>query len=737
VVVGWSLSHLCQATPRTLVRRLAGRLGKAIRGGAAELLARLTAGHVSDREFARTLADFETVEGFLRLIRTSQMPAFFFPSSSRERIVHALHQAHPTAREMALARADRICAHVLNLLGSGDVHLGRFEAVSSRVTGAGDWPWHCDFKSGHSWNARTYYKRSRPAPYPGGYDIKVPWELSRCQHFAWLGQACWFTGDERYAQEFVAQVLDWIDQNPPQFGVNWACTMDVAIRAINWLWGYHFFRDSRALGDEFRLALFKSLLAHGRHIFGNLEWSEQLTSNHYLSDLVGLVTLGILLPEFKEATQWRKKGLDELWSEMEKQVYPDGVDFEASTSYHRLATELFLSPIILCQLNGIPVPSEVMDRLEKMVEFVMYYTKPDGTVPLIGDADNGRLHRLKVWDDPAREWIDHRYLLAIGAVLFEREDLAQAAGDQWEEAIWLLGERAIAFKEQFEAKKRPPLRLGSRAFPHAGIYVMRRDEDLYLILDAGPNGQNGNGGHAHNDTLSFEVYAYGRTFLCDPGAYVYTADYRWRNRFRSTAYHNTVVVDGEEMNRFVDRRLFQMRNDAIPKVHRWEVSGSADFFDGEHSGYERLKEPVTHRRQVYFDKREGLWIIRDRLTGAGEHRFDLYFNFSPLTLLFDEGDPLAVRTDCAGGASLAVVPLDREGLSAEISQGWVSYSYGTKIEAPVVRYSKTAHVPAEFLTVLFPMRGKMTAQEIQRVATASLARLPSAWLSVPREEESS
>jgi hypothetical protein len=364
---------------------------------------------------------------FLDHLTIREEPLFFLEPTCRHEFVDAMCEVCPEAESLIIAAADRVCDHVFDLLGSGPTHLG--EQID----------WHVDFKTGHRFDPDKYYADVRPAPYPGGYDIKVPWELSRCQHFAWLGQAYWFTEDEKYAQEFVDQILDWIEKNPPQFGVSWACTMDVAIRAVNWLWGYYFFKDSPSLDDDFLLAFFKSLLGHGRHIFSNLENQGDFTGNHYLSNLVGLIYLGILCPEFKEARRWREFGLRELEKEMFKQVYPDGVDFEASTSYHRLVTEMFLSAVILARLNGHEFSQPFMERLEKMVEFVMYITKPDGTVPLIGDNDNGRLHRLKVWDPPEREWVDFRYLLAIGTVLFEREDFALAAGDQWVEAICLLG----------------------------------------------------------------------------------------------------------------------------------------------------------------------------------------------------------------------------------------------------------------------------------------------------------
>jgi len=127
---------------------------------------------------------------------------------------------------------------------------------------------------------------------------------------------------------------------------------------------------------------------------------------------------------------------------MKLRVYPDGVDFEGSISYHRLVTELFLSATLLCLKNGIDFPRWYMNHIEKMIEFVMYYTKPDGTVPQIGDNDDGRLHILSNYGNWNR--LDHRYLLSVGAVLFKRQDFKDAASKFHEEAFWLLGEEGLS-----------------------------------------------------------------------------------------------------------------------------------------------------------------------------------------------------------------------------------------------------------------------------------------------------
>ncbi len=615
---------------------------------------------------------------------------FFIESDTKEQVVAMLKELAPEAPDLLVAEADRICAHVFDLLGSGPTPLG------DKID------WHVDFKTGHRWNPKTLYKRIRYAPYPGGYDIIVPWELSRCQHLIRLGQAYWVTCDERYAREYVAQVQDWIESNPWPFGVNWACTMDVAIRIVNWLWGYYFFKGSPSLTDEFLLTFYKSLLVHGCHIRRNLENQWLVNNNHYLADLVGLIYLGILCPEFKEAAEWREFGMRELWQEMFNQVYADGVNFEASTAYHRLTTELLLSPILLCRLNSISVPDEVMARFEKMLEFVMYYTKPDGTVPIIGDCDNGRLHRLNVWTNPEREWIDHRYLLAIGAVLFQRDDFAQAAGDQWQEALWLLGEQAISFKEAYDRKKLSPQNLGSKAFSSGGIYLMRND-DLYMIVDAGANGQNGIGGHAHNDVHSFEMCSHGSTFIVDPGSYVYTENWQARNEFRSTAFHNTITVDGAEINPIQEEILFQLKQTATLKVNSWITTNEYDLLDCEHDGYCRLASAVTHRRVYYFSKFDRVWLIRDRLIGRSEYQIDLYFHFMPgqISIL---NDHVSLYCSTHQGAHLALVFLEASTLTfQENTISWLARSYGTRESAPVAHFRGVNSPETDIMYALFPI----------------------------------
>ena len=245
-----------------------------------------------------------------------------------------------------------------------------------------------------------------------------------------------------------------------------------------------------------------------------------------------------------------------------------------------------------------------------------------------------------------------------------------------------------------------------------------RHNDLYMIIDCIPTNPKAPSGHKHNSRLSFELFAHDNSFIVDPGAYIYTADKEMRNLFRSTRYHNSVVVDGEEQNRFDEDELFTIERDATVRVNKWVVTENYDFIDAEHNGYARLKKPVVHRRKIFFNKEEKYWLIKDMLTGEGgyKHKFDLYFRFAPMEL--KKKNELVIETDNKNGANIRVMPLETEEISMEIENGWVSYSYGRKVEAPIVKYSKTAEVPTEFVTLI--ATGQMPSVEEIEINMKSL-----------------
>ncbi len=655
-----------------------------------KIRARVVGTGVGSADLARalgvSLSDLGTAVAGIRREMPARLPVG--PDDAKA-ILAALERAAPDVIASTVSAADRICDHILDLMGSGPVSLG------PRID------WHRDFKSGYRWDSRLFYT-DVPLGHVPGVDIKVPWELSRGQHLPILAQAYLFAGRERYAPEAVDQIRDWIRANPPQLGVNWASAMDVAIRAVNWLWTAGLLADAQAAADDFFAEVLASLLAHGRHVAANLEIETNgLRTNHYLAEIVGLLYLGLCVPEFHEASPWRAFAVRALVQEMEHQVLPDGADYESSISYHRLVTELFLSAALLCRHRDVSLPSAFWERLARMVEFVRSYTKPNGLAPQVGDADDGHLHVLTGYGstDPR----DHRHLLALGALLFERDDLWAAAGPAWTEALWFGATRGGRWDRPSATRALVP---ESAAFPNAGIYVMRAGED-YVLFNASPVGTHGLGNHKHNDLLALEVRLGGEDILIDPGSYLYTSDPEARNAFRGTAAHATVMVDGAEQNRFVDGNLFCLRPDANLRVLAWEPGTAHDRVSAEHDGYCRLADAVVHRRTVTFDRATGRVDIADEFVdprgGRGLHELAWAFPFAPGCTVEWVSDGWMIHG--AWQRARLTAPVrdpggERLEITSDPADGGVSSRYGVRKSTVVLRWRWKGFVP---LTVRFTL----------------------------------
>lgn len=566
-----------------------------------------------------------------------------------ENIVQEALRRYPESREEVIRKAEEICEHVFDLLGSGPVHLGH------KID------WHCDFKTGRRWPP-MYYRDIDYNNLDKSSDVKVAWELARFQHFTVLGKAYLYTKDEKYAREFISQWTDFVEENPVGMSVNWACTMDVALRAINWIWAYHFFRHSPSFDPPKQARFLYELACHGKFILRNMEYSD-VNGNHYLSDGAGLVFLGLFLNIHPDAKEWLSKGKEIVLGEIEKQISADGVDFEKSIPYHRLVMELFLDSVLLLEANGHEIPAVVLSRIERMAEFVKAYIKPNGDIPLIGDADDGRMHILGNQDIN-----DHRYLLSTCAARFDRSDFKAAAGKLWEESYWKLGFEQIKVFDNLTDIK---VQISSMAFRDGGFFILKSSDD-YMIIDCGDVGLKGRGGHGHNDILSFELYSRGITWLTDCGAYLYTASPKWRNLFRSTAFHNALMVDDEEIARLGDS-LWSIKNDARPVFKDYRENDEYAMFVGGHTGYLRLTDPVMHYRTVLYLKNSSVWFIKDSIECRDKH------NIKRMHQLYPEVD-VCLDAECAtlycDGRKFLICDLTDDNLFLKYGKGFVSPSYG-------------------------------------------------------------
>ena len=301
---------------------------------------------------------------------------------------------------------------------------------------------------------------------------------------------------------------------------------------------------------------------------------------------------------------------------------------------------------------------------------------------------------------------DARGVFGVAAVLFSRPDYAWAAGGAVPEVPWLLGEAGL---RAFDAlAPSPPAEPASRLFPQGGYAVMssgwQRDAHQ-LVFDVGPLGCPVSGGHGHADLLAIQCSAFGEPYVGDAGTYAYTAPPGWRDFFRSSRAHATLMVDGASQAE--PDGPFRWKERPQARLDAWASTGGLDYADARHDAYARTPGGVVHRRRVLFVKPRG-WLVLDELQGEGVHSLELRFPFTPRLVAIDPTSWVRARGPGGRGLLLRVfadVPLAvriRQGETDPID-GWVSPAYGQRVPAPTVAFAGRGQLPLRLLTLLLPV----------------------------------
>jgi Heparinase II/III-like protein/Heparinase II/III N-terminus len=462
--------------------------------------------------------------------------------------------------------------------------------------------WRRDYLHGISTDT-PYFRRSPYLDFSRAGDHKVVWELNRHQHLPLLAQAFLLTGKRIYLDEAFAQLADWLVANPFLRGINWASALEVAFRALSWAWLWQM--AGSEMPDALRAGFWTALYRHGRFLELNL--SVYFSPNtHLLGEAVALHALGVLFPTFPNAARWARIGGRIVEQEIQRQVREEGSHFEQSAYYHVYALDFFL----LYRLFGAP-PASYDERVVRMAEYLDALMGASGTLPLIGDDDGGRLFH------PYGERVQFgRATMATCAVLFDRPEWLRDPADLCSQAAWWLGPPALAGR----ACASPPRT--SRLFADAGTAVMTSG-GAQLVIKAGPFGE-GSGGHSHSDALSLTARLSGRDILIDPGSFTYIADPVERNRFRGSAAHNTVRIDGRDQA--IPAGPFRWNEKPTVTIRQWTASDQQDYLDAT-CAYGGL----VHRRRIVFLK-PTLLVLLDTVDGpAGEHLLEQFWHLGALS----------------------------------------------------------------------------------------------------------
>src|SRR5579871_4900429 len=257
----------------------------------------------------------------------------------------------------------------------------RFPLLGITLATDKDIRWRRDYTSGVE-TAPVYFRRIPYLDARRAGDHKMIWELNRHQHLVLLAQAYLFSGREEFLREIARQLESWLEQNPFQAGINWTSALEVAFRALSWIWLYHLVGGR--LSESLRERLLNGLYQHGLHLEANLSYYFS-PNTHLLGEAVALHAIGRLFPDFPGAARWEETGARVVRNELDRQVLADGCHFELSTYYHVYALDMFLFHSILRGLDD-----RYRSKLTCMAEFLDTILGPSGILPYFGDDDGGR-----------------------------------------------------------------------------------------------------------------------------------------------------------------------------------------------------------------------------------------------------------------------------------------------------------------------------------------------------------
>jgi len=578
-------------------------------------------------------------------------------------------------------RADKILHHKLSFFSLSDCYLG--ETI--------DWnrDHECGKKAPLGFAGSIDYRDYRVTG-----DAKIVWEPNRHHHLVVLARAYALTRERRYAEGVVEQLTSWFDQCPFGYGMNWRSSLELAIRLINWVWAVDLIAESEAMTSAFRERLLSNVYLHVWEIIRKYSQASS-ANNHRIGEAAGVFIATHYFPQLDKGGVWNRQSWDILAEEIHTQTYADGANREQAFGYHLFVLQFFLFAGILARRGGRDFPSAYWKKIEQMMEFAGAITAGGSKAPLYGDCDDGYV--LDLGNTPS----DVVSLLSAGAVLFGRSDFKVWGREYSELAYWLFG---VPGHAQWEAIAQPDgiVSFASRSFPDSGYYLLQyrspeNNQSVSVIFDCGELGFGSIAAHGHADALSFTLRAFGHDVLVDPGTYDYFRFPQYRNYFRSTRAHNTVVIDGIDQSEMLGPFLWGAR--ATARCLKWEPRSNGGRVSGEHNGYTRLADPVMHRRTIDLDGDTGTLVIHDELEGRDHHRIEICFHIAESCAISAEGpNSFAILTE--GGTVDLVVD---DGLSVRTITacedpiaGWVSRRYHYKVPTSMVIASGEFHGATTF-----------------------------------------
>lgn len=647
--------------------------------------------------------DFEAAaEELIRYCTTSKKKIFLF---NNPEVISKIKKI--TSPKKLIKNAELICRHNIIMPTGHSADFGTFIN------------WFSDF-NGKNWmygHVSEFLKKVQDKLISKQFNLPtlpVSIEFNKHSHFVELARAFLVTSNERYTQEFILELEEWVHRNPIHYGISWIDPMAVAQRMISWMISiFMFIGNSSYLQGEHLESVIKNILLHGAYLFQILADKNQRPSR-YIAASSALYIFSCLFPEFDCVDRWKSKALRTLENESSVQFLADGVYRERSLGMQVLLTEFLMLPLIIDKISNVQSSPAILSVVERSLEFLIYTLTPYGNNVNFGDTP-----ATHVWNLSLSPQDNFKNLLCIGAYLFNRGDMKFASGDVTEDFIWFFGEEGEEIYKSIVPKEPEK---NSRVFIDGGYFSFRdswTSDSTYCLFygnskkPSPPPDKGINLLSPHKDFLSFALYVRGEPFIIETGSYKGAKQFGTDDiysYFNKTTAHNSVLVDGKEQS--LAKNIKGSRKYMHLLKTRWLFSDDFDYVMSGHAGFDDVKNSVIHRREILYLKSKKWFIIRDTIEGSDVLNVTNTYNLSPeldISLRGDYGCLIHAKREYIRLNMYYPGPFECKQSRGKIEpnlSGWYSKSFNRVDPCYKIEYSSKIQLPCQIYTWISWARGE-------------------------------
>ena len=408
-------------------------------------------------------------------------------------------------------------------------------------------------------------------------------------------------------------------------------------RMFNWLFAHQCLLASPKYTWQQQIEMIRTFLHTGAQLYHhNSKYSE---GNHQTRGMSALAMLSFLFPEIEGTSQWKERSLNLLEEHLNKEIYPDGFQFERSVHYHINDIENYFYPYQMARINNIELAPIWNSRIKGLFDVLTKIAMPNKKAPVLQDDT----------DSPWSEYNEIGPTMALGTALFADPAYQYFASSKVSSSYyWFLKPAQLA---RLKTIKKVKPHIGSCSLPETGYYIMRQgwdNDDLYMIISAGLTKEKPD--HQHGDMLGVEAYAYGNMVLPNYQVRYNLDDYE---AFKNSWVKNVMLVDsipqGRDWTGNTGGSGFgKWAKLPQPKVLAWSVNPDFDFFAGTMDEYPNAG--MKYYRSVIFIK-DGFWLVNDQLISKkGKHtaqqvwqgHYDIDKNNNHIRSVFQNGAGLDI-----------------------------------------------------------------------------------------------